>query len=99
MPPALYGPSNYPAGSGHRYWKRFSSDAQTQIETRCKDIYKALYHPHTGMPLTTLDVPVAGRGDNTLPFVFDLVNLSNNVRLRTAQSKPKENSRLMPTGQ
>lgn len=51
------------AGSGHRYWHAFSSDIQSQIESAGKDIYKALYDPPiTGMPVTTLDVPVAGRG-------------------------------------
>ena len=39
------------------------------------------------MPLTTLDVPVAGRGYNVLPFIFDLVNQANGVS--SADSKAK----------
>ena len=31
--------------------------------------------------IKSLDVPVAGRGYNTLPFVFDLVNLANKIPL------------------
>jgi hypothetical protein len=76
------------AGTGHRYWGAFPPNVQKQIEGDGKDIYKALYDPPiTGMPLTTLDVPVAGRGYNALPFVFDLVNQANNVR--TADSTVK----------
>jgi hypothetical protein len=80
------------AGSGHRYWNAFSRDIQALIENGGKEIYRALYNPPiTGMPLTTLDVPVAGRGYNTLPFVFDLVNQANNVRVADSTSKKDDN--------
>jgi hypothetical protein len=76
------------AGSGHRYWNAFGSDIQSQIESAGREIYRALYDPPiSGMPMTTLDVPVAGRGYNTLPFVFDLVNQANNVRIADSTSK------------
>jgi hypothetical protein len=84
------------AGSGHRYWHTFVGEMQTEIEQAGKDIHKALYNPPiTGMPLTTLDVPVAGRGYNALQFVFDLVNESNNVRLTNEKGK-KLDSPLPP---
>jgi hypothetical protein len=80
------------AGSGHRYWIGFSGDTQTAIESGGREIYKALYNPPiTGMPLTTLDVPVAGKGYNALPFVFDLVNHANNVRAADSTSKKDDN--------
>jgi hypothetical protein len=80
------------AGSGHRYWSGFSGDTQTAIESGGREIYKALYNPPiTGMPLTTLDVPVAGRGYNALPFAFDLVNYANNVRAADSTSKKDDN--------
>jgi hypothetical protein len=63
-----------------------------------KDIYNALYSPPiTGMPLTTLDVPVAGKGYNALPFVFDLVNYANNVRIADSTSKKDDKTTTLPT--
>ena len=51
-----------------------------EIEAFGDRIYRALYEPPLGgKPLTTLDVPVAGKGYNALPFVFDLVNYTNEV--------------------
>lgn len=76
------------AGSGHKYWAAFKGETQATIETAGKDIYNALYNPPiTGMPLTTLDVPVAGKGYNVLPFIFDLVNYANNVRIAEGASQ------------
>lgn len=79
------------AGSGHKYWNSFGGDEQAQIEQAGKEIHKALYNPPiTAMPLTTLDVPVAGRGYNALQFVFDLVNEANNVRLTNEKGKKQD---------
>jgi hypothetical protein len=70
------------AGSGHKYWDSFARDIKDSIELNSRSIYKALFDPPiSNMPITTLDVPVAGRGYNPLPFVFDLVNQANNVRI------------------
>lgn len=83
------------AGSGHKYWKLFSSEVQAAIEMAGKGIYTALYSPPiTGMPLTTLDVPVAGKGYNALPFVFDLVNRANNVKIADSTSKREDKTEL-----
>lgn len=67
--------------AGHKYWKGFPAAAQTQIEDMGVKIYDALYEPPLETPIKTLDLPVAGRGYSTIPFVFDLVNLANNVRV------------------
>ena len=83
------------AGSGYKYWKSFPGDTQQVIETSGREIYNALYSPPiTGMPLTTLDVPVAGKGYNALPFVFDLVNYANNVKIADSTSKKDDKSTL-----
>lgn len=76
------------AGTGHKYWSAFAEDKIKQIEALGKDIYNALYEPPLGgKPLTTLDVPVAGKGYNALPFVFDLVNYTNEVDVMDTTSK------------
>jgi len=83
------------SGSGHKYWKAFKVETQAAIETAGKEIYSALYNPPiTGMPLTTLDVPVGGKGYSTLPFVFDLVNRANNVKIADSTSKKDDKTKL-----
>jgi hypothetical protein len=86
------------AGTGHKYWRKFSKDKQKEIEQLGEQIHAALYDPPLGdLPIKTLDVPVAGRGYNALPFVFDLVSNANGVKIvdstrkRGAQDKlPKD---------
>lgn len=70
-------------GVGHKYWGDFSSDAQREIERLGREIYEALYSPPMGgAPIKTSDVPVAGRGYSSLPFVFELVSLLSGVSNR-----------------
>lgn len=67
-------------GTGHRYWAKYGSDIKSQIESVAKEIYLALYQPPMGdPPVKTIDLPLAGRGYNALPFVFDLVNWANAI--------------------
>jgi hypothetical protein len=76
------------AGTGHKYWSTFEANIQTEIERVGKQVYTALYEPPIGdMPIKTLDLPVAGRGYNALPFVFDLVNMANGVRIPDSTRK------------
>lgn len=76
------------AGTGHKYWGSFPGSTQASIEQLGKQIYTALYDPPLGgSPIKTLDLPVAGRGYNTLPFVFDLVNLANGVKVADSTRK------------
>jgi hypothetical protein len=75
-------------GSGHRYWENFAADTKHAIESISRSIYTSLFNPPiTSMPITTLDVPVAGKGYNPLPFVFDLVNQANGVRAPEKSNK------------
>ncbi len=76
------------AGTGHKYWNNFGSDIQKAIEERGGSIYQSLYAPPIdGSPITTLDVPVAGHGYSALPFVFDLVNDTNQVAVADTSEK------------
>jgi hypothetical protein len=69
------------AGTGHKYWSRFDPVVQNEIEAQAKAINEILFTPELRTPIKTLDLPVAGRGysSQTLPLVFDLVNLTNDV--------------------
>lgn len=70
------------AGTGHKYWSDFEQERQDKIEELGKHLYNALYEPPMGDgAVKSLDLPVAGRGYNALPFVFDLVNQTNEIKI------------------
>ncbi|TIP38318.1 DUF262 domain-containing protein [Mesorhizobium sp.] len=90
------------AGGGHRYWQKFATHIRDEIESRSKALYEALYHPPMDEGyLKSADVPVAGKGYNSLPFVFDLVNLANDQKITdsTAKRPIKEDLPKDPTGE
>ncbi len=78
--------------TGHKYWGKFEASAQQKIEAVGKDIYAALFKPPLNTPIKTLDLPVAGRGYSaqTLPLIFDLVNISNHMPVVDATKKGKD---------
>jgi len=85
------------AGSGHKYWSGFGKPLQAEIEEIAKTINDELYSPPiSSTPITTLDVPVAGRGYNALPFVFDLVNEVNGVLAKDTSTKKDVKDKLPP---
>jgi hypothetical protein len=77
------------AGTGHNYWDRFEPATQTKIEELGGQVYKLLFEPTLSLPIKTLDVPVAdqGYGPQVLPFLFDLVNLVNDVPIPDSSHK------------
>jgi hypothetical protein len=79
-------------GTGTKYWKNFSADKIAEIEVLSKNIYEDLFEPPIGnMPIKTIDLPIAGRGYNALPFVFDLINLANGQKIPdSTQKRPKD---------
>lgn len=70
------------AGTGHKYWSDFNDSQKKKIEELGQHIYGALYEPPMAEgSIKTLDLPMAGRGYNVLPFVFDLVNQTNGIKI------------------
>ena len=70
-------------GTGHKYWRGFAPEVRSEIEGIGKEIHSALYLPPLGgPPIKSSDVPVAGRGYSSLPFIFDLVNLTMGRRVK-----------------
>jgi len=67
--------------AGHKYWKTFSKSGQEEVETVAMDIYKALYSPPLNPQVKTNELPIAGHGygSQTLPLIFDLVNIANGL--------------------
>lgn len=69
------------SGAGHKYWDDFSKEIQLEIERIAKEINENLFTPELKTPVKTLDLPLAGKGysSRSLPLIFDLVKLANNV--------------------
>ncbi len=76
-------------GTGFRYWKDFSVDGQNKVENMGKSIYSALYSPPLDPPIRTADLPIAGHGygSQTLPLIFDFVNIANDIRVVDTSKK------------
>lgn len=70
------------SGTGHKYWSKFPDEQQKNIQESAKEINSLLFNPPLKTPIKTLDLPVAGRGysSQTIPLVFDFVNLVNDVQ-------------------
>jgi len=75
------------AGTGHKYWSKFAQEKQFEIETLAKEVHDNLFTPLLSTPIKTLDLPVAGQSYSaqTLPLIFELVNLANQDHLKQLQ--------------
>lgn len=48
------------AGTGHKYWSRFSPDNQSEIESSANELNDLLFQPNLSEPIKTLDLPLGG---------------------------------------
>lgn len=79
--------------TGYRYWAQFSEDARKKIEKNAQEIYHLLYKPDLNKPIKNIDLPVAGHGygSQTLPLIFDFVNIANGFPvIDSSKSKGKK---------
>lgn len=82
-------------GHGTRYWKGFGEKAANEIEGLAANVYDTLFEPPLGnLPVKSLDLPIAGRGYNALPFVFDFVNISNGGEIPDSTQKKAQREKL-----
>ena len=84
-------------GTGYRYWKDFSPSGQAKVETSGKSVFAALYSPPLDPPVRTSDLPIAGHGygSQTLPLIFDFVNIANGIQVVDASKKNKRNLEVL----
>jgi hypothetical protein len=85
--------------TGTEYWKKFSAAGRQQTIETAKKIYGALYTPPLQTPHRFEELPVAGHGygSQTLPLIFDLVNIANGFPVEDPSKKKKQY--LTPQGQ
>jgi hypothetical protein len=77
--------------SGHVYWHSFSPTGQQDLEASAKAIYKALYSPVLDTSVKSVELPIAGHGygTETLPLIFDFVNIANGLQVIDASKGRK----------
>lgn len=82
LPNALAARAIVRSGTGHKYWSSFSLSVRAEVEEIARYVNDLLFAPTLKTPIKTLDLPVAGRGysSQTLPLVFEFVNLANEVK-------------------
>lgn len=62
------------AGSGHKYWSKFSNEHQLEIEKKAKELYESLFQPDLDQPIKTMDLPIGGTVSpvNALKMLLDV---------------------------
>jgi hypothetical protein len=67
------------AGTGHKYWSRFSMEISQQIESYSKKLHSSLFDPEVKSPVKTLDLPLGGpKGVRTaLQVLIELMLTAN----------------------
>lgn len=67
------------AGTGHKYWSRFSDGSASEIEVIAKDVHNLLFKPELKQPIKTLALPLGGGVSplNALDLLIKFVSLSN----------------------
>ena len=73
------------SGTGHKYWSKFSSTNQTEIQELAKDINDILFTPKLKSPVKSIDLPIAGQGYSarSLSLILDFVNITNDFDSKT----------------
>ncbi|RXH15704.1 GmrSD restriction endonuclease domain-containing protein [Bradyrhizobium guangzhouense] len=84
--------------TGTKYWESFTPEGQKTVIQTGKAIYAALYRPPLQTPPRSEELPVAGQGygSQTLPLIFDLVNIANGLAVEDAGKNKKKY--LIPQG-
>jgi hypothetical protein len=90
-------------GGGHEYWAKFDSEIKTEFVKIAKDVYELLYRPEIDDDgMRSADLPVAGPGYGTqsLPLLFEVVNVANgNPIIDKTKGDPDNNVTPSATGE
>lgn len=73
------------SGKGHKYWSKFHSSVQDEIQELAVKINDVLFNPKLNTPIKTLDIPIGGKlyAASTLPLILDFVNISNEISAKS----------------
>jgi hypothetical protein len=90
------------SGVGHKFWKQFSPNVQSEIESVAEEVYSLIFKPPLTSPISVgLDLPVGGRGYSTeaISLLLGFVNLAiepPKKRSRTRQKKTTDKPQEPP---
>lgn len=95
--------------TGHKYWGKFSGPGIIEIEKNAQNIYSLLFKPPLQSPVRTIELPIAGLGygSQSLPLIYDFVNLANELpvedpskfkKLTTDHAEPNEATTIKIVG-
>lgn len=70
------------SGSGNKYWKEFNNESQNQIVNLAQEINVLLFEPKYEKPIKTLDLPMCGKNQSNLTFIYDMISNVCNVEKR-----------------
>ena len=67
------------AGSGHKYWSKFSEVRQKQIEESAFGFYELLFDPEAEEPVRSLDLPLGGSVSpvSALSLLIDFLSIAS----------------------
>ena len=80
------------SGAGNKYWKEFDENIQENIVSSSQTINKLLFEPQYDKPIKTLDLPMCGKNQSNLSFIYDMVTFvseGENVEDRDGQKTLK----------
>jgi hypothetical protein len=74
------------AGSGHKYWSKFASANQKEIEKQSVAFHELLFDPEADLSVRTIELPIGGTVSpvNALALLVDFLTISS-----ATQSKPR----------
>lgn len=74
------------AGSGHKYWSKFPSAHQREIERLSTDFHELLFDPEADLSVRTIELPIGGSVSpvNALALLVDFLTISS-----SAPTKPR----------
>jgi HNH endonuclease len=67
------------AGTGHKYWSKFSDVSRSEIEKASKKLHAIFFNPEVNQPIKTLDLPLGGTRSplQALDMLMKLISLTN----------------------
>jgi hypothetical protein len=74
------------AGTGNKYWSKFSPDKQKKIEYAAEDFHELLFDPEADLAVRTVELPIGGTVSpvNALSLLVDFLTIAS-----TTQSQPR----------
>jgi hypothetical protein len=67
------------AGTGHKYWSKFSDNERNNIEQNARKLHVLFFSPEVDSPIKTLDLPLGGSKSplDALEMLMQLVSITN----------------------